>query len=189
VLKQVSAVELRYYMVASHYRSMVEFSYEAVTEAAVGFRRVTALLERFGREDLPDATRENCPPEFVAAMDDDLGTPAAVAVMFETVRAGNAALERGDVQTARAAWRSVSAMASVLGINPLEPPWLHADGDSEQALSALGALVDDQLAARQQARADKDWARADAIRDHLAAAGIVIEDRPSGPVWSLSHGG
>ena len=66
---------------------------------------------------------------------------------------------------------------------------LHADGDSEQALSALGALVDDQLAARQQARADKDWARADAIRDHLAAAGIVIEDRPSGPVWSLSHGG
>ncbi len=188
VLKHVEPVELRYYMVASHYRSMVEFSYDAVTEAAVGFRRVAALLERFGDEVLPSATHQNCPPDFVAAMNDDLGTPAAVAVMFDTVRAGNAALERGDDPAARTAWRHVSAMASVLGVNPLEDPWLRGDLHADQAMSALGALVEDLLAARQKARADRDWAQADAIRDRLEAAGVQIEDRPSGPVWSLSHG-
>lgn len=189
VLKQVAPVELRYYMVASHYRSMVEFSYEAVTESAVGFRRVAAFLERFSNQDRPSAARENCPAEFVAAMDDDLGTPAAVAVMFDTVRGGNAAIERGDEQTALSAWRHVSAMASVLGVNPLDQPWVGgADGD-EQAMAALGALVDDLLSARQKARADKDWAQADAIRDRLASAGVAIEDRPTGTIWQLSHGG
>ena len=189
VLKHVAPVELRYYMVASHYRSMVEFSYEAVTESAVGFRRVAAFLERFSDLERPSAARENCPAEFVAAMDDDLGTPAAVAVMFDTVRGGNAAIERGDEQTALSAWRHVSAMASVLGVNPLDQPWVGgADGD-EQAMAALGALVDDLLSARQKARADKDWAQADAIRDRLASAGVAIEDRPTGTIWQLSHGG
>jgi cysteinyl-tRNA synthetase len=190
VLKHVRPVELRYYMVASHYRSMVEFSYEAVTEAAVGFRRVTAFLERVTDEPLPPAMVHQCPADFVAAMDDDLGTPSAVAVIFDTVRHGNAALEHRDDVAARQAWRHVSAMCSILGINPLEDPWVAGDAESAQAMAALGALVDDLLSARQQARADKDWARADAIRDRLVAAGVIIEDRPGGPVWTLgSHGG
>ena len=80
-------------------------------------------------------------------------------------------------------------MASVLGVNPLDQPWVGgADGD-EQAMAALGALVDDLLSARQKARADKDWAQADAIRDRLASAGVAIEDRPTGTIWQLSHGG
>ena len=156
---------------------------------AVGFRRVAAFLERFAGEERPSATRGNCPDDFVIAMDDDLGTPAAAAVMFDTVRAGNAALERGDKDAALAAWRHVSAMASVLGVNPLEGPWVHGDTGGDRAMTALGALVDELLAARQQARADKDWAQADAIRDRLASAGVQIEDRPTGPVWSLTHGG
>jgi cysteinyl-tRNA synthetase len=169
---------------------MVEFSYEAVTEAAVGFRRVTAFLERVTDEPLPPAMVPQCPADFVAAMDDDLGTPSAVAVIFDTVRHGNAALEHRDDVAARQAWRHVSAMCSILGINPLEDPWVAGDAESAQAMAALGALVDDLLSARQQARADKDWARADAIRDRLVAAGVIIEDRPGGPVWTLgSHGG
>lgn len=190
VLKQVRPVELRYYMVAAHYRSMVEFSYESIIEAAVGFRRVAAFLTRIADEPLPDATAEQCPPEFVAAMDDDLGTPAAVAAMFDTVRAGNAALERGDDLAARSAWRHVSAMTSVLGINPLQAPWTAGAAGTEAATQALAELVSHLLAARQRARADKDWAQADAIRDRLAAAGVTIEDRPDGSTWTLAgHGG
>jgi len=125
----------------------------------------------------------------VAAMDDDLGVPAAVAVIFDTVRAGNSAAERHDDAAVRQAWRHVSAMSSVLGINPLEDPWVSHDAGSEQAMAALGVLVEDLLAARQQARADKDWAGADAIRDRLLSAGIAIEDRADGPVWSVTFRG
>ena len=189
VLKSVRPVELRYYLASAHYRSMIEFSYESVVESAVGFRRIAAFLDKLAGEPMPPALATHCPEPFVSAMDDDLGVPAAVAIIFDTVRAGNAALERREDAAARQAWRQVSAMCSVLGINPLEEPWVTHDVDSEQAMAALGALVDDLLAARQQARADKDWAQADSIRDRLVAVGVQIEDRPDGPVWSLSSDG
>ncbi|MFN8128939.1 MAG: cysteine--tRNA ligase [Candidatus Nanopelagicales bacterium] len=185
VLKQVRPVELRYHLAAAHYRSTIEFSYESVVESAVGFRRIAAFLDKHAGPPLPPAQASACPPAFVVAMDDDLGVPAAVAVIFDTVRAGNAATD--DV-TIRMAWEQVSAMCSVLGINPLEEPWVDAGGD-DRAVSALDALVADQLAARQQARADKDWAQADAIRDRLAAAGVQIADSADGPTWSLRDGG
>lgn len=188
VLKHVRPVELRYYLAAAHYRSTLEFSYESVVESAVGFRRIASFLGKFD-ESLPPASAGDCPAAFVAAMDDDLGVPAAVAVIFDTVRTGNTALENGDDQAARQAWRSVSAMCSVLGINPLEDPWVSRDAESEGAMSALGALVEELLAARQQARAERDWARADAIRDQLASAGVQIEDRPMGPVWTVASDG
>lgn len=190
VLKHVRPVELRYYLVAAHYRSMLEFSYESVTEAAVGFRRIAGFLDKVADLPLPEPIAQNCPPDFVEAMDDDLGVPAAVAVIFDTVRAGNAALERADDPAARRAWEQVSAMCSVLGVNPLEQPWLRDDGESGRAMAALGALVADLLAARQAARDEKDWTQADAIRDRLVAAGVQVEDRAGGPVWTLdSHGG
>jgi cysteinyl-tRNA synthetase len=188
VLKHVRPVELRYYLAAAHYRSTLEFSYESVVESAVGFRRISSFLGRLD-EPLPPTSADECPAAFVAAMDDDLGVPAAVAVIFDTVRAGNAALERGDAQAARQAWRSVSAMCSVLGFNPLEEPWVSRDRESDLALQALGTLVEQLLADRQQARADRDWKRADAIREQLSAAGVQIEDRPSGPEWSVGSDG
>ncbi len=188
VLKHVKPVELRYHLAAAHYRSTIEFSYESVVESAVGFRRIAGFLTKLPAQALPVASADNCPAAFVAAMDDDLGVPAAVAVIFDTVRAGNAAWEAKDTETAGQAWREVSAMCSVLGINPLEDPWVSHD-DSDQALAALGALIEDQLLARQQARAARDWSQADAIRGRLAAAGVAIEDRPDGSVWSLSNGG
>jgi cysteinyl-tRNA synthetase len=189
VLKRVRPVELRYYLAAAHYRSTLEFSYESVVESAVGFRRISAFLSKVPDEPLPAASADLCPSAFVEAMDDDLGVPAAVAVIFDTVRAGNAALESGDDQGLRQAWRSVSAMCSVLGVNPLEDPWRSRDGGSDQSMAALGVLVEDLLAARQKARAERDWAQADAIRDRLMAAGVHIEDRPTGPVWSVDADG
>ena len=119
-------------------------------------------------------------------MDDDLGTPAAVAVLHDVVRDGNKALTDGDVEAVRLAAASVRAMLDVLGLDPADPAWGATAGrDDERLTSAVDALVVGMLAERGEARAAKDFARADAIRDRLKAAGIALEDTPDGPKWTL----
>jgi cysteinyl-tRNA synthetase len=177
VLERYRGIELRYYLVAAHYRSHVEFSFEALDEAAVGFRRIESFLERAGTVEpgeLPEA--------FVAAMNDDLGTPAALAVLFDVVRAGN----RADDPTPQAA--QVLAMLDVLGLNPADPAWGPASSDDQRLTDAVDVLVRGLLEQRTRARADKDFATADAIRDQIKAAGIAITDTPDGPTWSLEAG-
>ncbi len=127
------------------------------------------------------------PPEaFAAALDDDLGVPQALAVLHDTVRAGNAALDAGERDAARQAFTAVSVMTGILGVNPLDPRWLPAGGGAEA--SALDTLVRTMIDQRAAARADKDWAAADRIRDAIAAAGIALEDDPDGTHWSVQHG-
>jgi cysteinyl-tRNA synthetase len=117
-------------------------------------------------------------------MDDDLGTPAAVAVIHDTVREGNRALAEGADATGHAA--AVRAMLDVLGLDPADPGWGDGGGaEAEQLRGAVDVLITALLEERAQARADKDWGRADAIRDRIKAAGIEIEDTPSGPKWSI----
>jgi cysteinyl-tRNA synthetase len=116
-------------------------------------------------------------------MDDDLNVPQALAVLHETVRAGNTALTAGQLDDARQALASVTDMMRVLGLNDTAAPAV-----DEGATVALGVLVEAQLEARAQARAAKDWAASDAIRDTLAAAGVVVEDGPDGASWSLKRG-
>ena len=177
VLQKYRGLELRFYIVAAHYRSHVEFSFEALDEAAVGFRRIESFLERAGAVEpgqLPEA--------FVAAMDDDLGTPAAVAVIYDTVRDGNKATDPAPYAA------QVVAMLDVLGINPADPAWGDGGGDDEQLTEAVDALVAGLLEQRAQARAAKDFATADAIRDRIKAAGIFVEDTPDGPRWTLEAG-
>jgi cysteinyl-tRNA synthetase len=185
VLERVRGIELRYYIVAAHYRSHVEFSFEALDEAAKGFRRIEDFLERAAGAVgpwfavLPDA--------FVAAMDDDLGTPAAVAVMHESVREGNRLLADGDTEALGQKFGEVIAMLDVLGLNPADEAW--ATGGSDDRLTAVvDALVQGLLADRAAARDAKDWARADAIRDQIKNAGLEVEDTPAGPRWSINAG-
>ncbi|WP_243059016.1 cysteine--tRNA ligase [Nocardioides sp. SR21] len=175
VLQRYRGIELRFYIVAAHYRSHVEFSFEALDEAAVGFRRIESFLERAG-----DVEAGALPDAFVAALDDDLGTPAAVAVIYDTVREGN----KADDPRPYAA--EVVAMLDVLGINPADPAWGTSGGDDQKLTDAVDALVAGLLEQRAQARADKDFAAADAIRDRIKAAGIEVEDTPHGPKWSIS---
>ena len=186
VLERVRPIELRYYMVAAHYRSHVEFSYEALEEAAVGFRRVEGFLARAA--ELTGGVGEDgmhC-AEFVAAMDDDLGTSAAVAAIHDVVREGNKLLAEGDSAALRGNAASVRAMLAVLGVDPLDPHWAGGGSGSDEKLSAaVSALVAGLLEQRARARADKDFAAADAIRDQLKAAGIALEDTPQGPKWSI----
>lgn len=184
VLKRVRGIELRFYMVAAHYRSHVEFSFEALDEAAQGFRRIETFLERVGLATTRPTGIEALPTEFVAAMNDDLGTPAAIAVVYDMVRDGNRALASGQDASDHA--RQVEAMLDVLGLHPRDAAWATAGGAGDEKLhNAVDVLIAAMLEDRATARADKDWARADAIRDRIKAAGIEIEDTPSGPKWSI----
>jgi cysteinyl-tRNA synthetase len=187
VLQRVRGIELRFYMVSAHYRSHVEFSFEALDEAARSFQRIEAYLERAAStlgEDLP-ADGLWC-AEFVEAMDDDLGTPAAVAAIHDVVREGNKLLADGASDALRGNAASVRAMLGVLGLDPADPGWADGSGaEAEQLRGAVDALITGLLEERAQARADKDWGRADAIRDRIKAAGIELEDTPDGPKWSL----
>ena len=123
------------------------------------------------------------PTEFAEAMDDDLAVPQALGVLHDTVRSGNAALDAEDLHAAAAARGQVLAMSEVLGINPLSQGWaVSTDGP---AMVALTALVERLLDDRETARQGRDYAAADRFRDELVAAGITIEDTPSGAHWSF----
>jgi len=178
VLERFRGIELRYYLVAAHYRSHVEFSFEALEEAATGFQRIEAFLERAGGVGTQAAGE--VPEAFAAAMDDDLGTPAAMAVLFDTVREGNKASD----PTHHAA--QVRAMLAVLGLDPADPAWGPAAGGDDRMAAVVDALVSGLLQQRAEARAEKDFATSDAIRDRLKAAGVEITDTPDGQKWSLA---
>jgi cysteinyl-tRNA synthetase len=124
--------------------------------------------------------------EFTDALDDDLGTPAAVAAIHDTVREGNTALAEGNEAAVAGALGSVRAMLRVLGLDPLDPQW--ATGGSDERLTQVtDGLVSLALEQRQAARARKDFAAADAIRDQLTALGVSVEDTPQGPRWELTR--
>jgi cysteinyl-tRNA synthetase len=195
VLKQVRAIDLRFYMVAAHYRSHVEYSQSALEEAAAGFARIEHFLTRaaalIGEPVEPSARVvepvETLPAAFADAMDDDLGTPAAVAVIYDLVREGNKLLAAGDSAELRSVAGSVRAMLAVLGVDPFDEHWAGAgSSDTEARLTAaIDTLVGALIEQRATARAAKDFATADAIRDQIKAAGLELEDTPQGPQWSL----
>jgi cysteinyl-tRNA synthetase len=191
VATRVRPIELRYYLVSAHYRSMIEFSFEALEETAVGFRRLEGFLDRAAETlGLRDVVADPAarPAAFDSAMDDDLGVPQALAVVHHAAREGNAALAEGDLDAVRSAHAAVVAMLDVLGVNQYAAPWAGSSRDDERLRNAVDHLVVGLLAARAEARASKDWAAADAIRDQLKVAGIVVDDTSGGSRWSLDSG-
>jgi cysteinyl-tRNA synthetase len=186
VVQRVRPVELRYYLVTPHYRSTIEFTDAALDEAGAAYRRLESFVRRAAERVGAEAGARVLCPEFRAALDDDLGTPAAVAVIHETVRQGNTALADDDDAAVAAALGSVRAMLGVLGLDPLDPQWA-TGGSDEQLTQVTDALVSLALEQRQAARARKDFAAADAIRDQLTALGVSVEDTPQGPRWELTR--
>jgi cysteinyl-tRNA synthetase len=182
VVKRVRPIALRYYLAASHYRSIVEFSEEALAEAATAFDRiegyVTRATEVTGGVEPGDVT-----PGFAAAMDDDLSTPAALAELQAVIGEGNKLLADADGEALRGNLASVRAMLDVLGLDPLAAPWTGSSGSGGDA--ALASLVEALIEQRAQARADKDFATADRVRDQLAAAGVEVEDTAQGARWQV----
>jgi cysteinyl-tRNA synthetase len=189
VVKRVRPIELRWYLTSAHYRSHQEYSEAALHESATGFRRIEGFLDRVVESLGPAEPGVVC-AEFTEAMDDDLSVPAAIAAVHDVVRDGNKLLsEGGHDEAVRGAAASVRAMLGVLGADPAAERW--TVGRAEQAANVRGVvdeLVRALLDERQAARSRKDFAAADAIRDRLAGLGVVIEDTPRGPRWSLSGG-
>ncbi|AIG64669.1 cysteinyl-tRNA synthetase [Corynebacterium atypicum] len=188
ILKLVRPVELRYYLGSAHYRSVLEYSEEALQEAAQGYRRIEDFLRR-AQEVCGAIETGECSAEFVTAMDDDLAVPRALAAIHNAVRAGNGQLAAGDMAAARGPAASVRAMAGVLGVDPLDEHWRESDGGRDEAATeALDVLVTAELERRDAARKNKDFALADAVRDRLAQAGITVVDTADGPRWELAQG-
>ena len=190
VTKKARPLAVRYYLTAAHYRSMIEFHEGSLAEAEAAVDRIEGFLRRALGPDgeLSPTGTEVLPADFVEAMDDDLGVSGALAAVHETVTRGNTALDDGEPETARELAALVVAMTDVLGVNPLDPGWSGADSSSSDALAALDVLVRERLAARSAARSARDYGTSDAIRDELVAAGITIEDTPTGARWSLTRG-
>jgi cysteinyl-tRNA synthetase len=185
VVQRVRPVELRYYLVAPHYRSTIEFTEPALAEAATAYQRLESFVRRAAERVGADAGKAVLADAFAAAMDDDLATPAAIAAVHEAVTAGNTALADGDDEAVGAALGSVRAMLGVLGLDPLDPHWTAATGDTRLA-TAMDGLVALALEQRAAARARKDYASADAIRNQLGALGVQVEDTPQGTRWELT---
>ncbi|GAA1080922.1 cysteine--tRNA ligase [Tsukamurella strandjordii] len=185
LLERFRPVELRYYLGSAHYRSMQEYSEGALGEAVTAYGRIESFVqrtvERAGEVPVGEWT-----DGFAAALDDDLGVPSALAEVHQTVRAGNAALEAGDLDEARRLAGSVRAMTAILGVDPLDPHWVAESEGDGAALDALGVLVQAELERRASARAEKNWAEADAARDRLHAAGIDVTDGADGSSWTLA---
>jgi cysteinyl-tRNA synthetase len=180
---------VRYYLGAAHYRSTIDYHDGALVEAEAALERIEVFLLRADRRlaetRFAGSGAPVVPEEFAAAMDDDLAVPQALAVLHDRIRAGNAALDGEDLATAAAIRGEVTAMTEVLGINPQSTEWRTTS--DEPAQRALGALVDHLIAGRESARKSRDFEAADRIRDALTAAGISIEDTPSGSHWSIEQ--
>ncbi len=184
-------IALRYYLVSVHYRSSIEYSPEALDDATKAFEKVENFLHRAAR--WADVGIGELPGEFVAAMDDDLSVPRALAELHESVRTGNAGLAAGDRELVAREAASVRAMLAVLGLDPFAAEWAGRqagsgrDGSADKLTAAVDALIQTMLAERDRARRAKDFVTADAIRNSLATAGFAIEDTADGPVWSVAE--
>jgi cysteinyl-tRNA synthetase len=191
-------IAVRYYLGSAHYRSVLDYHEGVLEEAESAVSRIETFIDRATRRlaetkfaaaplSVKKASEllEHLPADFVTAMDEDLAIPAAIAALHETVRAGNSSLDAEDLEATAKALLQVQAMTEVLGINPLT--W-NASGSSNDSAKdqALADLVVSLIAERDAARAAKDFARSDAIRDQLKAAGIVLEDAADGTHWSVS---
>lgn len=177
ILKKVRGIELRWYLGSAHYRSMLEFSFEALNESATAFKRIEAFLSR-AEAILGKAPEVLIADEFAKAMNDDLAVPQALAFIAESMRVGNSAAEDKKVIAKSAG--EIRGALSILGCDPKDEAFKSRDSND----AAIDGLIKLALEQRQAARERKDFAAADQIRDQIASLGITVEDTSNGPRWS-----
>ena len=183
VLKKVRGIELRWYLSSAHYRSMLEFSFEALDEAAVSFKRIENFLTR-AKELLASTPEIEISQELSDALNDDLAVPQVLAQISEWLKLGNSALSASDkAQVARYA-SFIRAALSIIGTDPFDSAY--SSSSSADLTGAVDGLISLLLEQRSAARARKDFAAADQIRDQIIAMGISIEDRADGVRWSIN---
>ena len=177
ILKKVRGIELRWYLGSAHYRSMLEFSFEALNESATAFKRIEAFLSRAESvigKDIEIVIAD----EFANAMNDDLAVPQGLAFIAESMRIGNSAGDDKKVLAKTAG--EIRGALSILGCDPKDAAFAK-DKSNDAAMDGLIKLA---LAQREAARERKDFKAADEIRDQIASLGITVEDTTNGPRWS-----
>jgi len=179
ILKRVRGIELRWYLGSAHYRSMLEFSFEALEESATAFRRIENFLYRV--KEIEGEIKSEIDGETKTALDDDLAVPQVLSHISELLRAGNSALNEGKSALIEA--KKIRGALSILGCDPFDPAF--GESGNKKLDKAVDGLIALLLEQREAARTRKDFAAADAIRDRIASMGINIEDTPSGPRWSV----
>lgn len=183
VIKRFPARAVRLYLLQPHYRSTIEYSDAAVAESVAALERIDNFVRR--ASDLIGTASDRVPSDFIAAMNDDLGTPAGVAVLHSAVRDGNLALDAGDQDQVAARLGEVNAMLSILGLDAGGEAW-QAGGNQQRLTAVVDGLIAELLKQRTAARERKDFATADAIRDSLAQLGVEVSDTPQGPRWKVA---
>ena len=182
ILKKVRGIELRWYLGSAHYRSMLEFSFEALEESSVNFRRIEGFLQR-AKEILKSDIEPSISSQFATAMNNDLAVPQALADISELVRIGNTAITENDLTALAKSASEVRGALGILGCDPFDPIFANSNSAKSEVLDGLISLALEQ---RNAARARKDFAASDAIRDSLTALGITIEDTPTGSRWTVN---
>ena len=182
ILKKVRGIELRWYLGSAHYRSMLEFSFEALEESSVNFRRIEGFLQR-AKEILKADIEPSISSQFATAMNNDLAVPQALADISELVRIGNTAITENDLTALAKSASEVRGALGILGCDPFDPIFANSNSAKSEVLDGLISLALEQ---RNAARARKDFAASDAIRDSLTALGITIEDTPTGSRWTVN---
>jgi len=182
ILKKVRGIELRWYLGSAHYRSMLEFSFEALEESSVNFRRIEGFLQR-AKEILKADIEPSISSQFATAMNNDLAVPQALADISELVRIGNTAITENNLAALSKSASEVRGALGILGCDPFDPIFANSSSAKSEVLDGLISLALEQ---RNAARARKDFAASDAIRDSLTALGIIIEDTPTGSRWTVN---
>ncbi|MFU2128599.1 cysteine--tRNA ligase [Gallibacterium anatis] len=177
VLQHYDAESVRYFLLTAHYRSQLNYSEENLKLAHSALERLYTAL-RGTDANAKAAGGEQFIEAFKAAMDDDFNTPGALSVLFDMARELNKLKAEQDPQTDAFAAR-LRELAGVLGLLYQDPETFLQAGIDDDETKTIEALI----AQRNQARANKDWATADAARDKLAAMGVVIEDGANGTTW------
>jgi cysteinyl-tRNA synthetase len=185
---KAGGLAVRYYLGSAHYRSVLDYHDGVLNEATAAVGRIESFIKRALRALQADTVILSMAPnhsaKFAEAMNDDLNIPAALGVLHETVREGNVALDANDIEKLRSAFLAVAGMTNILGINPLNLAWSNSAGATTEHF-ALDSLVQSLVEQRNAARAAKDFATADQIRDIISAAGIKLEDAADQTHWSV----
>ncbi|MBW1743041.1 MAG: cysteine--tRNA ligase [Deltaproteobacteria bacterium] len=199
LLKEYDPETVRVFLLSNHYRSPIDYSDQVMTEAGTSLEKIYALLERIdevlqssdiGKDDGPGPLWGS----FCDAMNDDFNTAKGIGLVFETVREMNRLMDdvegnpkEGDLAQLALVRADLRRIGSVLGILTQTPAQFFeqqkADHLEQQGVDV--AVIERLIAERAEARTNKDWARADQIRDELSAMNILIEDRPEGAIWRV----
>jgi cysteinyl-tRNA synthetase len=183
ILSRFRAIDVRFYLLSAHYRSNLEFSDQALSDASTAFSRIEQFVIRASEKVGEVSLAQELPNAFQEAMDEDIATPSAFAVIHEFVTNGNTALANND-KDLKDIYVKVRTMLDVLGLDPLNKQWQKET--SQDSTKALDSLIQSMLKQRNDARASKNFEVADSVRDALNSAGILIEDTPQGSRWSIN---